>query len=204
MIQIKVKILIEEFKNYLKTLNLSEASVRKYAEQVPAYIKSITNLNMYDCIHINDLSAIINEVSQNKEFINADTKGNKMYSAGINHYYKFFSNRSTQSFNDAVAFSLKSSREARLKRLKNVSNQTIVRQSTTFVYTRNPDVVAERLYLANGICDDCKMKAPFNRKSDNTPYLEVHHIKPLSEGGKDILTNTVALCPNCHRKRHFG
>ena len=27
--------------------------------------------------------------------------------------------------------------------------------------------------------------------------------KPRSRGGDDSLDNTVALCPNCHRKMHF-
>lgn len=33
-------------------------------------------------------------------------------------------------------------------------------------------------------------------------YLELHHIKPLSEGGDDTFENMVLLCPNCHRMFH--
>lgn len=68
---------------------------------------------------------------------------------------------------------------------------------------RNPDVVAERLAQAKGHCDQCQQPAPFSRK-DGTPYLEVHHVQPLAEGGSDTLENTVALCPTCHRYAHFG
>jgi 5-methylcytosine-specific restriction protein A len=32
--------------------------------------------------------------------------------------------------------------------------------------------------------------------------LESHHIKWLSKGGEDTIQNTVALCPNCHRRVH--
>lgn len=71
-------------------------------------------------------------------------------------------------------------------------------------YNRNPDVVAETLKRANALCEQCGDNAPFIRKSDNTPYLEVHHVVPLSNGGEDSLSNTRALCPNCHRKIHFG
>ena len=60
------------------------------------------------------------------------------------------------------------------------------------------------LRRAKGYCEKCGCKAPFIRKSDNTPYLEVHHTIPLSEGGADNLDNTIALCPNCHRELHFG
>lgn len=43
--------------------------------------------------------------------------------------------------------------------------------------------------------------APFQNK-DGEPYLETHHIICLSHGGPDTIDNTVALCPNCHRKMH--
>lgn len=81
-----------------------------------------------------------------------------------------------------------------------VSSQKV----STMVYTRNPNIVAETLLRAKGVCEKCGENAPFKRKSDNSPYLEVHHKIPLSEGGLDLLTNTLALCPNCHREAHFG
>jgi len=74
----------------------------------------------------------------------------------------------------------------------------------TKVYDRNPDVVAEVLFNANGKCMLCKNAAPFIRTSDNSPFLEVHHIIPLAEGGLDTIENAIALCPNCHRQEHFG
>ena len=38
----------------------------------------------------------------------------------------------------------------------------------------------------------------------NRPFLEVHHVKRLAKGGADVPSNTVALCPNCHRAAHYG
>ncbi|WP_342773241.1 HNH endonuclease signature motif containing protein [Paenibacillus prosopidis] len=35
------------------------------------------------------------------------------------------------------------------------------------------------------------------------PFLESHHIVWRSMEGPDILENTNALCPNCHRKIHI-
>lgn len=75
---------------------------------------------------------------------------------------------------------------------------------STYAFRRNPDVVALTLIRANGKCESCRNNAPFLRKIDNSPYLEVHHRIPLSEGGEDTIPNTIALCPNCHRKAHFG
>ncbi|WP_426147231.1 HNH endonuclease [Polaromonas sp. DSR2-3-2] len=69
-------------------------------------------------------------------------------------------------------------------------------------YVRDPKVVKQRLAIANGICEGGKHPAPFLRRADDTPYLEVHHVKPLSAGGFDVLENTQALCPNCHCMAH--
>lgn len=37
-------------------------------------------------------------------------------------------------------------------------------------------------------------------KNDEEPWA--HHIIWLLGGGEDTIQNTVALCPNCHRKMH--
>ena len=58
--------------------------------------------------------------------------------------------------------------------------------------------------MAEGDCQHCKMKAPFNRTTDGSPYLEVHHIQRLADDGPDTIENAIALCPNCHREAHFG
>jgi 5-methylcytosine-specific restriction protein A len=69
-------------------------------------------------------------------------------------------------------------------------------------YMRDPYVAEFVRRRANGICDLCNQPAPFERKYGD-PFLEIHHIQWLSRGGKDIIKNAVALCPNCHRKMHI-
>ncbi len=74
--------------------------------------------------------------------------------------------------------------------------------STVIQKVRDPYIAEYARRRANGICQLCGVPAPFNR-SDGTPYLESHHIKWLADGGEDSIENTVALCPNCHRKMHI-
>ena len=78
------------------------------------------------------------------------------------------------------------------------------RTVTTTVFVRNPDVVAEVLFRAKGICQKCKKPAPFKRLTNGRPYLEVHHRIRLADHGEDTVENAEALCPNCHRAKHFG
>ncbi|WP_374046215.1 HNH endonuclease [Rhizobium favelukesii] len=48
----------------------------------------------------------------------------------------------------------------------------------------------------------CRRPAPFDREGGE-PYLEVHHVRPLAEGGPDTADNAVGCCPNCHRQLHY-
>ena len=74
---------------------------------------------------------------------------------------------------------------------------------TIDVLGRNPSVYAWTLQQAKGRCELCRKPAPFERP-DGRPFLEVHHVTRLAEGGEDVPGNTVALCPNCHRMAHYG
>lgn len=109
-----------------------------------------------------------------------------------------------KDFDKLVQESLVRTNEDRQKRLQIASKKPHKRIVEIIYFDRNPDVVAEVLARANGICEKCNKPAPFNRKSNNTPYLEVHHIIPLSENGDDSIENCQALCPNCHRECHYG
>ena len=66
---------------------------------------------------------------------------------------------------------------------------------------RDPFVSEWAKRRANGVCLLCGEDAPFVDKKGR-PFLETHHLHWLSEGGKDSISNIVALCPNCHRKMH--
>lgn len=110
----------------------------------------------------------------------------------------------SESFRKEVLHSASYSSEERCKRLKRAKAKPKQRTVTTTVYDRNPDVVAEVLYRAKGKCEKCPNFAPFKRKSDGSPYLEVHHKQPLAKDGDDTVENAIALCPNCHREAHYG
>lgn len=70
-------------------------------------------------------------------------------------------------------------------------------------YSRDASVKEYTKRRANGTCELCNREAPFFTKNGE-PYLEVHHIITLAENGPDSVINTVALCPNCHRKIHLA
>ncbi len=104
---------------------------------------------------------------------------------------------------DVSRSSLDTSENRRL-RLAKANKIPRKRDAVYASFVRNPDVIAEVLYLAQGSCDACGSVGPFEKRLDDSRYLEVHHKKPLAQGGEDTVENAVALCPNCHRQEHHG
>ena len=68
---------------------------------------------------------------------------------------------------------------------------------------RSQAVKLYALKRANGVCEACGNKAPF-MTAKGEPYLEVHHTRRLSDGGPDHPEWVAAICPNCHRRAHYG
>ena len=69
-------------------------------------------------------------------------------------------------------------------------------------YPREPKIREAVKHRANGRCEFCG-EVGF-RRDDGSPYLECHHIIALAKDGADRMTNVIAVCPNDHRKAHFG
>jgi 5-methylcytosine-specific restriction protein A len=70
------------------------------------------------------------------------------------------------------------------------------------VYLRSTQVRRAVLSRASGVCEYCG-EAGFSMET-GAIYLETHHVMQLSEGGPDVEWNVVALCPNDHRRAHYG
>jgi hypothetical protein len=118
------------------------------------------------------------------------------------------SSTSLEAIDDAFAKAVTDSRARtsawRRMRLARAARKPQTLSLTVTAFLRNPDVAAEVLERADGKCESCKLPAPFRRASDASPYLEVHHVVRLADGGEDTVKNAIALCPNCHRRAHYG
>jgi 5-methylcytosine-specific restriction protein A len=71
------------------------------------------------------------------------------------------------------------------------------------VYQRSEAVKVYVLRRSKGTCEGCGQPAPFKR-SDGSYYLEPHHIRRVADSGPDHPQWVAALCPNCHRRVHYG
>lgn len=87
-------------------------------------------------------------------------------------------------------------RAARSGRVKVGTLAAVVKQHQRSVW-----VAEHAKRRAAGRCELCQAAAPFKDRGGR-PYLETHHIRWLARGGADTIENTVALCPNCHKRAH--
>lgn len=76
-------------------------------------------------------------------------------------------------------------------------------QAIRRVFIRARVVKEQALRRASGRCEACGNPAPFLR-STGEPYLEVHHIDRLADGGPDRIDRFAALCSNCHARCHYS
>ena len=85
---------------------------------------------------------------------------------------------------------------------KKIENKKAVSKEVKTIYRERNQYISEYTKeRAKGICDLCGEEAPFKDKNGK-PYLETHHVVTLANEGPDAIYNTVAICPNCHRKIH--
>lgn len=91
--------------------------------------------------------------------------------------------------------------QVKSKAIQHSSYETKRYETSSGSYVRNKYVSDYAKRRAKGICQLCGKPAPFVDRNGE-PYLETHHVKWLGDGGVDSIDNTVALCPNCHRKMH--
>jgi hypothetical protein len=75
--------------------------------------------------------------------------------------------------------------------------------STSSQYYRSTPVKEYAKARANGRCECCDEPAPF-KDTEGEPYLEVHHVDELGEGGADHPDRVAAICPTCHMRIHYG
>lgn len=71
------------------------------------------------------------------------------------------------------------------------------------VYERDRAIKVYLMEAVGCICEVCGWKSDIKDDSGEF-YIEMHHLKMLSEGGSDKISNAVLVCPNCHRALHYS
>ena len=85
----------------------------------------------------------------------------------------------------------------------------LVKVNDELTYPRDKTIVTNALSLANYKCEASCDTVLFIRKNTGLTYTEGHHLIPLKHQERfkyslDVEANVVSLCPNCHRRLHYG
>ena len=85
-------------------------------------------------------------------------------------------------------------------------NKVIVNETIT--YQRDFSVAKRALFNSGYKCELDNTHITFIT-CNGLPYVEAHHLIPLSKQSEfeyslDVEANIISLCPNCHRKLHYG
>jgi 5-methylcytosine-specific restriction endonuclease McrA len=77
------------------------------------------------------------------------------------------------------------------------------------VFARDRNLAVKRMQIENYKCEYDTSHFLFNSRYTNRPYLEAHHLVPISLQGQnnlklDVIENIYSLCPCCHRAIHHA
>lgn len=191
------------YEKYLKeTKELSERTVGHYCDALNKISKLLKDdkkieNSIYDIESVDELKELINHVSKNQEYIGLNKRGNNMYSAGLNHFYKFVSG---EKFKDL---------SARIDILDVPVKKTEKRVMMSKLVDRS-NIIRNQVIEASGHqCEYDNSHISFIQEKNKLQYVEAHHIIPLKfqdkfENSLDVYANVISLCPNCHRRIHYG
>ena len=76
-------------------------------------------------------------------------------------------------------------------------------------WPRNPRIAKEAIEKGNYRCHISNLHITFDSSKNNKNFVEAHHLIPIKFQGDftysiDVPANIIPLCPNCHRKLHYG
>lgn len=193
--------LLEYFEQYLRVKNISENSIGKYIRGIVRINKYLEDYNfpiknVFEARSVDELILIRDFLKTNEEFVSQDTRGNRMYSVGFNHFFKF-------ATKDSLFF------QDNIEKMDVIVPKPQMVSTTTIGWNRNQIIVVQALEGADYRCEHNHEHHTFISQSTGREYMEGHHLIPLKyqnefDNSIDVYANIVCLCPVCHRMMHRG
>ena len=200
-------ILKQYFKEYLIAVRkLSLSSVQHYFNALNTasrYLreKQLVAEDIYEIRNLTQLHAVRDILYVDPEFMELDTRGRRMYSAGLNNYCRFA---------EGEDFRADKSHILQLDMPIDVPVHTAKNTKRERFEWRRSDILREQVMQSvNYTCEVNSTHQSFLARKNNKPYMEGHHIIPLRYQQKfdyslDVYANIICLCPVCHRLLHYG
>lgn len=191
------------YARYLQTVRgLRASSVRHYLDALNNIsrrlaFKELVHKDIYEITDLDYLESVRNILMADPEFIELNVRGNQMYSAGLNNYYRFASGEDY-----AAMFGKMETMDIPLK-----PDAPVTVEQT--VWKRSNILRIQTLISADFKCEIDSRHETFIAEKTGKPYMESHHAIPMRQqphfdNSLDVYANLVCLCPICHRRIHYG
>ena len=196
------------FKEFLEE-GWSRSTVNHYAGAIRTISNELYNLKLidYDIYLIEDIqtvNSLLDLYLSVVELEQKDIRGNRMYSNAIKRYVEF-SSRLPLDENVREDESRYNTNNDDSPKTKNGDSNIIIQEKVK----RDSVVSGNAITKAGYQCEYNSNHYLFNSKSTNKPYVEAHHLIPMSayndfEYSIDVEANVVSLCVVCHKKLHHA
>ena len=204
------------FGKYIQeVLHLAPSTARHYfnaLNTVSKYLieKGLLKQSIYEVLDLDRLINLRDILYQDEDFMAQDKRGNNMYRSGLKHYIDFaegnFINAENGKVIDVRNMDLPAAPEAIIDHSEEPGGA-----STGFIkrWRRSSIIRNQVLEFAGFTCELHPEHQTFIAESTRHPYMEGHHLIPMSEQGEfehslDVYANIICLCPICHRRIHLG
>ena len=200
-----------------------EVSFRRYISEVlrlrseDYYVQSVNTASrilreagvrinsLFDVSSLSELRDLRTRLEREPEYIERNTIGHNMFSVGVNHFADFLG---LEKFETAAE-------PARILTCEDIAKldapvqRPVQVPCVTYGWNRDRVVVEQVLKADMWQCEIGAAHKTFVARKNDQPYLEGHHLIPLSKQDQfnkslDVYANIIGLCPNCHRQHHFG
>lgn len=197
-------VLLAYYEKYLRDIRgLSDSSVSHYTQALRRISQLLVQREkieetIYEVQDIGELEVIKTYLLNDPEFIDLNSRGHHMYSAGLNNYMRFaygedFANEGIDSIQ-----MLDIELPVPDKKMREVMERS-----------RSSIIKIQSIEAAGYRCEFDSSHTTFTAKSTGHPYMEGHHALPMKYQDKfshslDVYANVVCFCPICHRLIHYG
>lgn len=196
-------VLLTYYAEYLKKIRKVSDSTIKHYQQAMRYIakflveKEKIKQSIYEIQNLDELVIIKEYLYSEPEFIELDTRGHRMYSAGFNNYFKFANGKGFENIHQQIG--------VMDIEIPATNKQLLVADT----WRRSSIIKMQSIESAGYECEVNPTHVTFTAKSTGMPYMEGHHALPMKcqdrfKSSLDIYANIVCLCPTCHRLLHYG
>ena len=191
------------FTAYLRNVRgLSDRSIGHYYDALNLISRFLCERHLiqetiFEVADLSRLEELREILYKDREFVDRNSRGHHMYSAGMNNYLRFA---------EADEFFGKKTELVLLDKPMPVTEMYVDEHNT---WKRSAIIREQVLEAAEYRCEIDPTHKSFVVEHTNHQYAEGHHVIALNKQDRipyslDIYANIICLCPVCHRLLHYG